>query len=469
MLSPLAITACSDPPPPTPSEVRSQITSDLGSVLHETNTAVANNRDTVPTASTLSLLDRLLGTDTSDQLSLTAMAPALARLTGGAVADDGTPVIDADAEVAYLNTNLFTDANHVGNGIYQLPASLVCGQTQVGSDGTSTTTVDPSCAMQLAMLDLRIRTAKDGGTLVFALQIDASHDEPLRLELTHTSIALTLDLDDLQHAETALSGLFGGTGSAAGTMSNVALGGELTGKLEILGTAKLKLSLSIDRALSIEAATGSGASLDGPDALLVASAAATGASLTLDGNAKSGTFAASFGKTTLRLPSINGKQLEVDLPGVSATATFADGQPLQLTHLGLGGSSTTVSVNGARGETIDLNPSDGRAVDLAISHDATANTTTVTVSPRLDLQLAIDHSVLGDAATVYDVTRVQLDGGLQSRDASGQISVTGALHITTNPASYGVSATAGQCVTSSATTDPTSGQPLTQWAVAACQ
>jgi hypothetical protein len=84
------------------------------------------------------------------------------------------------------------------------------------------------------MAELRIRTARDGGALVFAIQLDADHDEPLILTLTHTSIALTADLDGAQRAFVALAAVFGADAP------NTALSGQVTGKLEVLGTAKAK-------------------------------------------------------------------------------------------------------------------------------------------------------------------------------------------------------------------------------------
>src|SRR5206468_8802494 len=142
-----------------------------------------------------------------------------------------------------------------GDGIYEVPASLVCATTTVDSKGNSIETIDGDCAERLARAELRVRTAKDGDALVFAIQVDADHDEPLIFTLTHTSIAISVDLDDAQHAFVALASVFGED------TPNARLSGQVTAKLEILGTAKLRASLAIDRALSIAFAK-TGASLD---------------------------------------------------------------------------------------------------------------------------------------------------------------------------------------------------------------
>lgn len=459
-LSAVAALGCHDDPP-TPTEVRGSITGDLGNVLRETSAAIDGSSGALPGSTALSMIDRILGSDSPISAPLQGMTARLVE--HAAVADPGTSgaAIDADAQVAYLNDKLFTDANHVGDGVYQVPASLVCTRTTF--DGTTEVqTIDPQCAAQLARAELRIRVARDGGALVFAVQLDADHDEPLLLTLTHTSLAVTVDLDGAQRAFVALAAVFDQD------LPNVALGGRVTGKIEVLGTAKVKLSASIDRALSIKSAA-AGADLAGPGAFVLASAKATVVAVTLDGHARSGALAIGLGETAVKLPAASdGKRFELDLPGVTATAAYSDGQPLALTHLGLGGRTTVISISGVRAQTIDLNPDHGRALDVTLSRDPATGTETVAVTPRLDLRMTIDHAVLGDSPPVYDVTRVLLDGSLRGDGATDRVQVTGSFSIATNPASYGVTATTGQCVTSTVATDPTTGEPFTRWTAGSC-
>jgi hypothetical protein len=165
----------------------------------------------------------------------------------------------------------------------------------------------------------------------------------------------------------------------------------------------------------------------------------------------------------------DGKRVELDLAGATATASFADGKPLALTHVSLGNRTTTVSIGGVRAVAIDLNAQDGRAFDVTVSHDAATATDTLEVTPKLDLQLTVDRAVLGGTPPVYDVTRVTIDGSLRGSDTSDQVEVlTGSFSVTTDPASYGFAATAGQCVTAADATDPTTGSTFTQLIVAAC-
>lgn len=463
IVSSFAALGCGEDPP-TPTELRGQISSDLGSVLREADAALTGGTDTLPGSAALAMVDRVLGTDTQLGQQLRALTAPLVAQGAGVRAADHASAIDADAQVAYLNEKLFNDANHVGDGIYQVPASLVCAKTTFDSNGTQIETIDAMCAQQLAKAELRIRTAREDGALVFAIQVDADHDEPLRLTLTHTSIALTADLDGTQRAFVALATVFGQD------VPNAALAGQVTGKLEILGTAKLLASVAIDRALSIKFAK-AGADLGGADAFVLLSAKAEVFSVTLDGTGKTASFAVGLGETAVKVPAIDpGKRFELDLPGVTATASFTAGQPLQLTHLGLGARTTTISINGVPAQTIDLNAQDGRAFDATVSHDAATGTDTLAITPKLDLQMTVNHAVLGDASPVYDVTRVQLAGSLRGSDTTNEIAVsTGSFSITTNPAGHGFTASAGQCVSDTDVIDPTTGASSTQWTVGACR
>jgi len=460
LFSAVAVLGCNDTPPPTSTEVRERISNDLGNVLREANAAISGGTEAVPGAAALAVVDRVLGGAPAIGPSLRTATERMAARASAAPGDGGYQ-IDVDALIAQLNDKLFTDENRVGDGIYQVPASLVCTRTTIDSKGNSIETIDAECAVQLAKADLRVRTAKDGNALVFAIQLDADHDEPLIFTLTHTSIAITVDLDDAQRAFVALAGVFGKD------VPNARLSGQVTAKLEILGAAKLRASLTIDRALAIAFAE-TGASLDGPDAYVLTSAKAEVFAITLDGKGRSGSVALGLGETAIKAPD-DGKRVELDLAGATATAAFAADQPLELSHVSLGNRTTTLSINGARAVAIDLNAQDGRDFDATVSHDAVTGTDTLDVTPKLDLQLTVDHAVLGDTPPVYDVTRVLLDGSLRGSDTGDQVEVlAGSFSITTNPASYGFAATTGQCVTATDAIDPSTGSTFTKFSVSVC-
>lgn len=462
------LTACGDDPPP-PSDVRARITNDLGNVLREAAAASESGSTAMSGGSFgTAMIDRLFGA------SGTTVLPRVRTTVAGLVGSHGDRLstgdrspsdttgtgFDVDALTEELNTKLFTDANYLGDGVYRVPAELVCKTTTVDTNGTTTEGVDADCAAKLDTAQLRVRTATDGGTLELAIQVDANHDEPLAFALSHTALAVTLDLDQAGRAITALAPLFGET------IPNTSLAGAVSGRIDILGTANAKFSLSIDRALAIKAAD-AGIDLDGAQATRFTSAKANVAEVSIDGARKAGSIVIGLGATTAHVP---GDQVyDLDLPGATMVAMFIDGLPLTLTHVGLGDRATTVSIDGNRAIAIDLNPQDGRAFGATIAADRATGLTTLTPTPRLDLRYTIDHAALGDQRPVYDVTQVLLDGSIRGGDASDRVEVlSGTFGLVTNPASFGFSATAGQCVSPQEVEDATTGALYDQWTVGAC-
>jgi len=487
-LTSLSLIACGSDAPP-PSEVRTRIATDLVDVLAEAEAATAGG-EALPGAAAMALVDRAIGTTLGTTLdgalgtgAGTTFAAPVSRIASllapradlrdgsdgtSRLAADETTATDFDGEAAaqWLNDHIFTDANHAGDGVYRVPAALVCTAPTYDENGNEIgEAVDPDCVQAYGQFQLRIRVTEDDDALRFALQIGPDHDEPLAVGLTASSLSLTVDLDE---AEDVMKSLMAGGGA---DVPAFALSGEATATLAILGTAQATLALDIDRAIAVKVAE-PGASLDGDAAFRFTSAKAKVASLALDGVAKTSAFALGLGETKLHAPDdgIDGQTIDLDLPGVTANAAYAVGQPLQLSNLGLGDRTTAISINGQRAIAIDLNPDDGRALAATITHDAATGSETVAVSPKLDLRAAVNHSVLGDEAPVYDVTQVLLQGSLRGSEADARVEVvTGTFGIATNPATYGFSATAGQCVSATEAYDTPSDRYYTQWSVASCQ
>lgn len=457
--------ACNDPPPP--SEVRSRITDDLGHVMREAAAAGEGTADALPGAASFGILDQALGQGGSSSSLRIARDFAQRFSRGTATTRHGLvptdPVdggIDTDAIVAELNAKIFTDANHLGDGVYQVPVELICETTDFDPNGNEITTLDPDCVTAYDKIQPRIRVEEDGDALVFAIQLGSGHDEPLSISLSHTSLAITVDLDNAEAATEAIASAFGENAP------NARLQGRFTGRLDILGTAHARVSMTVDRAIAVAVAD-AGVDLDGADAIRFATGAGKIAQVELDGTSATASAELDLRATTVHAPGVDG--FDLDLPGASITLAGTAGQPVQLTNISLGGSTTTLRKNGALAMSIDLNPNDGRTLDATITADAATGTETITVSPKLDAQVSINHAVLGDSEPVYDVTRVLLTGGLRGSDASGQVEVVGgAFSITTDPASYGFSATAGQCVSSTEIYDSTTYDYYTQWTVGVC-
>jgi hypothetical protein len=443
------VTACADDPP-APADVRTRIADDLGHVLKEGSAAMKGGSEAFPMGAAFGLFERFGGgATTTVSLKRDARSDLMNRVVGRLQLNptnpepEGDAGFDSDRLVEELNTKLFTDANHVGDGIYVVPASLVC--TGVGD------VVDAECATEFDKIQLRVRTATDDDRLILAMQVGANHVEPLRFTLSHTSLAATLDLDETSQAMTALAPLFGEA------PPNARLAGQITGKLEVLGTANAKVSVTFDRALDIAIAD-EGLALDSADAIRFTSEAANVASLAFDGGAGTGSVMLGLGATTMHIPADESAAVDLDLAGASLVAMLATNQPLQLTHVGLGERTTTLSVGGQRAMAIDLNPDDGRAFSATIAHDSASGLDTITVTPKLDLNVSIDHAVLGDEAPLFDVTRVLLEGSLRSNGEDQVQVMSGSFSIATNPAQFGFTATAGQCITDT----------IDSWSVGAC-
>ena len=445
--------------PPTPGTVRARISTDLANVLKESKAAADGGTANLPGSALLGYATAATGVSSTTTARLLALVPHLALpAERGVIAADGPSTFDPDAAIQWLNDHLFTDQNYLGDGVYRVPPELACTTETVDSSGNVTSTIDPACVTQVTKADLRIRTEDDDG-LHFWIQLDADHDEPLGILLRHDELAVTVNLDDAGHAMIALAEAFGDHAP------NAALAGQITADLKILGTAHAVASLTFDRPLAIALAD-QGAPLDGPTATRFTSAAADVASVELDGNAPLLAMHLGLGETTAHLPDPTAFT-DLDLAGATADAAF-DGATLTLANVSLGNHTTTVGKGGIQAIAIDLDPNDGRSLSATLTGDTATGLSTITVSPRFDLHLAIDHAALGDTAPVYDVTRVQLDGSLRG-DGSNQLEVlTGSLALTTTPAQYGFTATAGQCVTSSSVTDTTSLTSYTQYAVGTC-
>lgn len=462
-----SLIACGGDDPPSPSEVRAALTNDLGYILREGEASLAAT-DALPTGSAFGFATIALG-DTSGATGR-ALAP-FTRFIDELVPDtrDQTQSVEgeetaSDAIVKKLNDELFTDANYQGDGVYRVPASLVCTETTYDPDtGTETTAINPDCAQKLDAAQLRIRVASEDGGIRFYVQVDANHDEPLALFLSHTRLAVTVNLDDATAAMQALAPVFGETAP------NADLAGQITGAIEIHGAAHAGVSLSFDRALAIKFAD-AGVDLDGPLATRLTSAAGEIIAVDLDGHATQASLSLGLGATTAHIPgdSLDPQSTELALGGATVDASL-QGNTLTLSNISLGNSQTTLHKGGALAMSIDLNPADGRSLDATVTLDPATGDETLEVSPRLDLRHTIDHAVMGDEAPVYDVTRVLIDGSLRGSALGDRVEIlTGSASIETNPAGYGFSASAGQCVTSTDVYDDQTYTSYTQYTVGAC-
>src|SRR5688572_29960276 len=146
-LLPLVLVGCGSDAPP-PDEVRARIANDLVVVANETEAATAEGQSFPNTASFGFLETAVSGqlgslldvgeTDTSVPFLAQSKIARIANLLAPRIdlrsakdqqlfAEEGEEDLFDGAETAkWLNDNIFTDANHAGDGIYKVPASLAC-------------------------------------------------------------------------------------------------------------------------------------------------------------------------------------------------------------------------------------------------------------------------------------------------------------------------------------------------------
>jgi hypothetical protein len=428
----IALAACGTDAP-TPEDVRTRITTDLGHVLRETEAAAEASGDAMPSGLAVTAIERILSSGAASG-GLVPRITHLANVLAPLPTANRKPG-DVDEITARLTTELFTDVNHLGDGLYTVPASLLCEAA------------DTECAEHVEQAQLRVRVSEDNAALAFGVEVGAAADQPLRIVLAHESLGVTLDLDSATQAAAAIAPILGEE------VPDAELSGQITGRIDVLGPANVRLGLTIDRALDIAI-----------DELRITSAVANVLAIDLDGGSRSGAARIALGETRVQVPDEDGA-IELDLPGITAVAMMIPNQPVHISHVGLGTRTTTLSVGGQRALAIDLNPDDGRAFAATISRGEGLET--IDVMPRLDLRVALDRSVLGGEAPVFDVTRVLVEGSLRTDGQRIEV-VGGQVAVTTDPAQYGFIATAGQCASAIEGEDVATGRLYEQWFAGSC-
>ncbi|HEY3804518.1 MAG TPA: hypothetical protein VGL61_18000 [Kofleriaceae bacterium] len=408
--------ASSDPPSTTPaptsSDLRAAIDSDLGNVIAQTTAAIGATTTNLPGAMSAGTLAQLFGS------SAAAVHQLIAPLSGRFAWPGGG---DSSNAMAWLDANVLSTAP-VGDNVYAIPASLVCGAS-----------ASAECTAAVAQAQPRVRVAPaSGGNVQLFVQLGAAHDEPLAIVLSSNELTATIDLD------------------AAGRDLGAPFSGNASLDLKVSGAAHITASLTFGSAIAVG---WGGASLT--------SAAGSPLTVDLDGGRPQIAATLAFGATTLGVADTT-----LAVPGLAATVGF-DGHALTLDRISLGDQTATLAKAGAQAIAIDLNPNAGRTFGAVLSNSAGVET--IAVAPSLEIRQQIDHGVLGDGAPVYDVTDLSLDAALHGSAGSDQVEVVhGTYDIATAPASYGVTGTDARCIVSTPSTT-SSGESYDLLAVATCQ
>jgi hypothetical protein len=439
--------------PPDPATVRQGLQQNLGAVLPELVAALQSDATArVPLDSAQRLFDMIDAGSTAPVATLLPRASSVRSSVRSSVqssfqssfhalAADST--IDATKLSSWLVRNLFTDANHRGDGVFRIPPQLVCATSFDPETGDPGPVLDDSCVQTFNKVEPKIRVRGDAQDLEFSLLLGPSENEPFSLELTKSSVDFRIDLGEAQQAVAELSTIFGEN------PPNLRASGQVAFGLKVLGKQHVVFKTTIERAVELAFAEGNIA-LDSAGALRFASAAATVTSIEIDGTAGSLKASLALGVTKLHTPSgpvgSGASALDVDLPGLTGALTVAPGQPVKLTGLGLGNRTFTVDVDGRRAVTIDLNPESGRSFDATISENA--GVASFAITPSFDLRMNVNATALGQPAAPYQVTRILLDGTTPTLTTQGSLLKVSSGHfaISTDPATYGLDANAGQCV-----------------------
>lgn len=428
-----ALAACDEAP--APSTVRQGLSASLAAMLPEVVGALQSDASArVPLDSAEQMLDMFDGE--ADVVTVLAASPVVRTLAAA-------PSLEHERMSGWLTRNVFSDANHKGDGVYALPAALFCSATTDPTTGDPAGEVNAACAEQFNKLALKIKVRGDESELEFSLLLGPSENEPFFLTLSKRSLKLAVDLGEGADAVAELADVFDGQAP------NLRAAGRIATSVAVSGEQKVTFQFTIEKAVSLAYAEDPTVSLDSAAATRFSSAAAPVYTFSIDGKAQTVTGALALGETKMHTPAddLNGEpMMDLDLPGVTGSITVAPGEPVKITGIGLGGRTLTVDANGTRAMSLDLNPQHNRRFDVTVSE--AAGKVTFAVSPALDLRAQIDRAALGEEVRTYEVTQVLLDGQNPALTLSAealQVS-SGSFKVVTNPDTYGVEATAGQCL-----------------------
>lgn len=427
-----ALAACDEAP--APSTVRQGLSTNLAAMLPEVMGALQSDASArVPLDSAEQVLDMFDGE--ADVITTLAATPLVRTLADASE-------LEHERLAGWLGRNVFSDANHKGDGVYALPAALFCSETTDPTTGDPAGAINAGCADLVAKVAPKIKVRGDQSELEFSLLLGPSENEPFFLTLTKRSLKLAVDLGEGADAVAELADVL------EGQAPNLRASGRIASSVAVQGEQKVTFQFTIEKPVALAFAE-QGVSLDSPAAVRFSSAAAPVYTISIDGKAQTLTGALAVGETKLHTPAddIDGEPaIDLDLPGMTGSLTIAPGEPVKITGIGLGGRTLTVDANGARAMSLDLNPQHNRRFDVTVSE--AAGKVTFAVSPAMDLRAQVNRAALGEAARTYEVTQVLLDGqspALTLSASSLQVA-SGSFKVVTNPTTYGVEATAGQCL-----------------------
>ncbi|HLU69103.1 MAG TPA: hypothetical protein VKZ63_22630 [Kofleriaceae bacterium] len=324
-----------------------------------------------------------------DQLGLPF---SLAGEGGGPISFDGELEPTGEEMAEELAGTIFTEENYEGDGVYRLPPELFCEPDETGA-------TDPECLDTFAQLELRLRAELVDDGLDLTLLVGPERDAPLAVELRPARAALVVDL-----------------AGAAGAIAHVAavigeeielpevLEGQIALALDVMGPQHVTLALEVREAIRVELDTADGR-------LAVSTEARTPlAALGLDGDDREIQLQVDVGRTVLSMPhammdpdSRASGTFALDWKGLSFTALARDGsEQVAISSIGLGDSTSTISLDDTTLVAVDLNPDDGRRAALTLAPAPDGGLPIATFDPGLDLTIDVFLQPLADAGDAVE-------------------------------------------------------------------
>jgi hypothetical protein len=401
----------------------------------------------------------------------------------------------ADDLKTWLRQRLLADANleskAADEAVYLLHPDPTCrALPKAGDPPDLVPALNQKCVDDLTKLEVRVVLRADGDGVRLTIEVGPSKLELSSFIIHSNLLAIEADLpktyDATQYIDMTL-----GSGSPMNGSQLEALTGVVRVSLE--KEAEKKVTFAIAVPSTIHVATRSASGTLGPDVRLAADTSTLPTfSLTLDGVAKTASETTNLGALDVLTnwdPQGTGaapnRDLHVAVGALTGTTTFTDGvQEIDVKGMGIG--ATSIAVRGASIFTLDLNPSDMRRFDLALTLDA-AGEPHFAVTPRFDLSLgfhlgavAADYAPQSQPASyVLDETyRVRLDdGGATATIATIPASTTfggglqvgaGTLTISSSKVADPIVVPTGKCLVKNASPPAGAHPVLGAFAVADC-
>ena len=350
---------------------------------------------------------------------------------------DASTTDDSFTDYKTLIGRIFTEANVVerpsGAVIFKVKGVDLC--TPLRGSGTAS----QSCIDQFEKLQFAIRAS---GQTDLALLVGPSRIEALTVQIrTKQSITVGVNLAQAQQAIAFIDSV------EKNFLNGITIAGA--------GALELKLQKNADR--DGIARKFSSAAKPWLSVRMESGQARVTATANVGQSGYQGLWSDVFG-TTLRTP------MEVSLSGATASLVAQDGQPLKVTGIGLGPSTSTLTFGGTKVFSADLNEASGRQLDVEVTLNA-QGLPVWTATPGFALKLFFGLEALKNAGQSVDphLLRSTYTYALTGQGSAPKVELlarsatfrggvrllSGALSVTSDsPSDVGRSFAMGSCLTS---------------------